>query len=291
MKRIATRVSAVLVLLAGIARMTAAVPTNALPPAPTTITTNHILPAPAAITNAPAAILRGSDTRYFELLVFFATPGKFDDLVQRFRTAVQNFYGKYGIELLGSFVPVENPDGRIYMLLVFPNREELDKRFKALATDTNYVAMRKASDANGRLTARAEFTFLQTVDFCPPIKVEKAAVERVFELRTYKCTTNNLPNLLARFRDHTVGLFGKHSLTQLAYWTPAPDTAGSADTLIYLLAHASKEAAAEHYKEFREDPDWIKAKADSETAAGGTLTITNGVQSVFLKPTDFSPMK
>ena len=87
--------------------------------------------------------------------------------------------------------------------------------------------MRKESDANGRLTAHAEYTFLQTVDFCPPIKVEKADTERVFELRTYKCTTNNLPNLLARFRDHTVGLFAKHSLTQLGYWTPAPETAGS----------------------------------------------------------------
>ena len=42
---------------------------------------------------------------------------------------------------------------------------------------------------------------------------------------------------------------------------------------------------------FREDPDWISAKKDSEDKAGGALTVPDGVKSVFMTPTDYSPTR
>jgi len=62
--------------------------------------------------------------------------------------------------------------------------------------------------------------------------------------------------------------------------------------LVYLIGHASEEAAAESFAAFRQDPAWTKARTESEAKAGGSLTEKeNGVLAEFLKPTDYSPWK
>lgn len=109
---------------------------------------------------------------------------------------------------------------------------------------------------------------------------------RVFELRTYTCYEGKLPDLLARFRDHTMRIFEKHGMTNIAYWVPQ-DAPASQNTLIYIIAHASREAAKKNWDEFRNDPEWQKVQKDSE--ANGK--IVSKVDSVFMAPTDFSPLK
>jgi hypothetical protein len=109
---------------------------------------------------------------------------------------------------------------------------------------------------------------------------------RVFELRTYTCNEGKLPDLLARFRNHTTRIFERHGMTNIAYWVPQ-DSPASQNTLIYVIAHASREAAKKNWDEFRNDPEWQKVQKDSE--ANGK--IVSKVESVFMDPTDFSPMK
>jgi|SRR5580658_3070709 hypothetical protein len=109
---------------------------------------------------------------------------------------------------------------------------------------------------------------------------------RVFELRTYTCYEGKLPDLLARFRDHTMRIFEKHGMTNIAYWVPQ-DSPAHENTLIYIIAHASREAAKQNWKEFASDPEWQKVQKDSE--ANGK--IVSKVESVFMDPTDFSPVK
>jgi hypothetical protein len=109
---------------------------------------------------------------------------------------------------------------------------------------------------------------------------------RVFELRTYTCAEGKLPDLLARFRNHTMRIFEKHGMTNIAYWVPQ-DAPASQNTLIYIIAHSSREAAKKNWDEFRNDPEWQKVQKDSE--ANGK--IVSKLESVFMAPTDFSPMK
>ena len=109
---------------------------------------------------------------------------------------------------------------------------------------------------------------------------------RVFELRTYTAAPGKLDALNKRFRDHTVRLFTKHGMTHVGYWTPA-DAPMSENTLIYVLAHSSREAAKKSWDAFRADPEWIKARDESQK--DGTLTAK--VESVFLNATDYSPVK
>jgi hypothetical protein len=109
---------------------------------------------------------------------------------------------------------------------------------------------------------------------------------RVFELRTYTCNEGKLPDLLARFRNHTTRLFEKHGMTNIAYWVPQ-DSPAHENTLIYVIAHASRDAAKKNWDEFQNDPEWQKVRNDSE--ANGK--IVSKVESVFMDATDFSPMK
>ena len=115
--------------------------------------------------------------------------------------------------------------------------------------------------------------------------------DRVFELRTYTASPGNLANLHARFRDHTVKLFAKHGMSNIAYWSPMKGQKGENDTLIYILAHKSADAAKASFGAFGKDPDWQAARKASEEKAGGSLTTKGGVKSVFLKATDYSPTR
>jgi hypothetical protein len=109
---------------------------------------------------------------------------------------------------------------------------------------------------------------------------------KVFELRTYTAADGKLEPLHSRFREHTLKLFQKHGMTNLYYWKPT-DAPLSGNTLVYVLAHSSREAAKKSWDAFRADPDWIRVKTESE--AKGPLTAK--VESLFLEIADYSPMK
>jgi hypothetical protein len=113
-----------------------------------------------------------------------------------------------------------------------------------------------------------------------------AASSRVFEVRTYTAEPGKLDALHARFRDHTVQIFAKHGMTSVGYFSPS-DEPLSKNTLIYVLAFPSREAAKKSWDEFRSDPEWQKVQKESE--ANGKLVTK--VDSVFTEPTDYSPMK
>ena len=113
-----------------------------------------------------------------------------------------------------------------------------------------------------------------------------AGAERVFELRTYTTPPGQLPALHRRFREHTMELFARHGMTNVGYWTPQ-DSARRENTLVYLLAYPSRQAAQDSWSAFSADPEWQRVRAESE--ANGK--IVEKVESIFLDPTDFSPMK
>jgi hypothetical protein len=108
---------------------------------------------------------------------------------------------------------------------------------------------------------------------------------RVYEMRTYTCYEGKLPDLLKRFREHTIEIFNRHHMESVGYWIPQDER--SKTTLIYILAHPSREAASQNWREFVNDPEWKKVSADSE--ANGK--IVEKVVSVFMDPTDFSKLK
>lgn len=118
------------------------------------------------------------------------------------------------------------------------------------------------------------------------VQGNNAAANRVYELRVYHAAPGKLQDLHARFRNHTLRLFEKHGMRNVVYLSPQEKPA-SEDTLVYLVSHVSRETAKISWEEFRKDPEWIKAKMESEK--NGSLTTK--VESTFFDPTDYSPMK
>ncbi len=109
---------------------------------------------------------------------------------------------------------------------------------------------------------------------------------KVFELRTYTPAPGKMDALLARFRNHTVKLFAKHGMTNVGYWVTVEPVEGE-KRLIYLLAHKSREAAAASWRAFIADPEWNRAREESERE--GRLAVK--VESVYLTATDFSRIR
>ena len=250
-----------------------------------------VLLATLMLTQPFAARSAAKDTRLFEMRTYHAAAGKLDDLHARFRNHTTKLFEKHGMTNIGYWVPVENADNLLIYVLAFPSREARDASFKAFGADPEWQKTAKESEVDGKLVTKVDQLFLTATDFSPEVKPATGAGDRVFELRTYTATPGNLPTLHARFRDYTMALFAKHGMTNLFYWQLAPGQPGVDTTLVYLLAHPSVEAAKVSFDAFRDDPDWIAAKKASEDKGGGSLTVPDGVKSVFMKATDYSPLR
>lgn len=117
-------------------------------------------------------------------------------------------------------------------------------------------------------------------------RASQPASTKVYEMRTYTATEGKLDAVNARFRDHTQRIFARHNMKSVGYWTPLEGpTAGT--TLVYIIEHASREEARKNWAAFSADPEWQKAKAESEV--GGRIVAK--AESVFLVPTEYSPIK
>ena len=107
----------------------------------------------------------------------------------------------------------------------------------------------------------------------------------IYELRVYKCMPGRLPALLNRFANTTLKLWDKHGIKQAGFWTTL--VGESNQELYYLLAWESLTDRDKKWNAFQADPDWIKARAETEKDG----PIVSKVVNSFLQPTSFSAVK
>lgn len=231
------------------------------------------------------------DTRVYELRTYTATPGNLDTLIGRFREHTLRIFEKHGMTNVGYWVPLDEKDGagsKIVYLLSYPDRESAKASWKAFSADPEWKAVQKKTEANGKIVAKVDSVYMTPTDYAKAMKAGPATGQpRVFELRTYTTPEGKLDALDARFRDHTQAIFKRHGMTNLGYFHPLDADKGAGHTLVYFLAHANRDAATASWKAFRDDPEWQKVLAESQKDG----KLTTKVESVFLTPTDFSPLK
>ncbi len=249
-----------------------------------------ILAAAVVLGLAGAAAAAEQDTRVFEMRTYYSPPGRLDDLHARFRDYTLELLEKHGLTSIGYWTPVENTENKLIFVLAFPSREAREAAWKAFVADPAWKEARRITEADGPIVGKVESVLLGATDYSPIVE-PAAEGDRVFELRTYIASAGNLGNLNARFRNHTVKLFEKHGITNVVYWCPLEGQPGAGEKLVYFIAHKSVDAAKASFDTFRADPAWIAARAASEEEAGGSLTAPGGVQSEFLKATDYSPLR
>ena len=164
------------------------------------------------------------------------------------------------------------------------------------------------TEANGKLVDHIDQIFMTEADFSPAVspvvgapapKPGRANVARpaaaraepptarTFEIRTYTAAPGKLPDLLTRFRDHTVTLLDKHGMNNIGYWLTEKVDANGQAQLLYIVAHPTEAGGKQHWGEFSNDDTWKTVKTASER--NGPLT--QKIDAIYLAPTDYSPMK
>jgi pimeloyl-ACP methyl ester carboxylesterase len=236
------------------------------------------LPSPSMVQN---------DSLCYELRVYWTHPSKLNDLMKRFRNHTTKLFEKHGMTNVGYWTPLDNPDGKLYYVLSYPNRAAREVSWKNFMADTTWKRVASESEVNGKIVSKVESVFLKTTDFSP--NNFTSSNNGVWEFRIYTATPNNLVHLLQRFRGFTVNRFAQYGMDNKAYWTTTDAEQGSDKMLYYFLTHPSEEAAKAAFDKFRSDPEWIATRKASEVKGGGSLTVK--VESIFMVATDFSKLK
>jgi hypothetical protein len=256
-----------------------------------------------------------AESPVYELRVYQPKSGMKNDLLSFMEKNVLTLAKENGLEIVAGFVPLDETDDRIVTLVRHKDRESSDAAYEKMQSNPQVQAVFQEAFPSGSPVESLTRVFLTQTDYSPEIAIEEKG-NRVFELRTYIASPNNLDALNARFRNHTMKLFARHGMTNVIYWNIAkgeampakdllmalsPKSQGKADitdplpasgnTLVYFLTHESQDAAKGSFDAFRQDPEWNTVRTESEKKAGGSLTAGNGVKSWFLKPTKFSPVK
>lgn len=234
-------------------------------------------------------VTAAEDDLCYEMRTYYANEGKLDALHSRFRDHTLELFRKHGIRNVGYWVPTDNKENKLVYVIAFPSREKQPEMWKAFLNDADWKAAYRESVSDGRLVGKIDSVFLKATDFSPAIKAVDSDKPRLFELRTYTTREGRLDALKARFRDHTVELFEKHGLKNVAYWTPRDEEKGRDNKLVYMLRHDSEDARSAGFAAFGKDPRWKTARTAS--VADGPILVKKGVKSEMLKPTDYSPMK
>ena len=107
----------------------------------------------------------------------------------------------------------------------------------------------------------------------------------IYEYRVYEAAPGKLPELHARFRDHTLRIFERHGIKNIGYWTSA--IGDYSDRLIYIVAFESVEQRERAWASFSADPEWQRVVEESHR--GGSLTAR--IFNTLLNPTDYSPLR
>lgn len=227
-----------------------------------------------------------SNNRYYELRVYYCMPGRLDALLERFQNHTLKLFEKHGMENVGYWVPTNNEKNALYYVLAFPDRASRDASFKSFVADPEWKKVAAKSEESGKIVESIVSVFMKGADILPVINASVQSPERSFELRTYTCFPGKYPDIANRFKNHTVKLFEKHGMQNIAYFT-SEEPEGTESKLVYLVAHQSETAAAASWAAFRADPEWIKVKEESEKPG----KIVEKVESVYMKPVAFSKIK
>jgi hypothetical protein len=191
------------------------------------------------------------------------------------------------MESVGYWVPTQKPESATTLIYVLKHEsiEASRKSFRAFGADPEWRKAYQDSRSNGSLLSKLpDSVFMEATDYTPDFSNGKNNDDAVFELRIYKTNEGKLPNLDARFRDHTIRIFAKHGMQSVAYWHPANES----DTLIYILKHKSTDAAKKSWPAFGADEEWKKVAKESQL--DGAI-LRERPASTYMKATDFSEIK
>lgn len=221
--------------------------------------------------------------RCYELRTYTAADGELDNLNRRFRKYSRVVFSRYQMDPMGFWIPLDNPDNHFTYILAYEDCADRDPAWEQFQSDSLWKQVEKITTNDGDLVTNVDSRMMRTTDFSPRFGPSARENERVFELRTYTAAPGKRDDLLARFRNHTMELFERHGLENVVYWLPEDRD----DQLVYMLAFPSRFARNEAWREFVMDEEWQKAYEASREDG----PLVKNIESILLRPTDYSPVR
>jgi hypothetical protein len=108
------------------------------------------------------------DSRTFELRTYYAAPGKLEDLHARFRNHTVRLFKKHGMTIIGFWAPTAPAaaaaDTLVYVL-AYPSDQARKVAWEGFSADPEWVAVRDASERNGKIVAKIESVMMKATDY------------------------------------------------------------------------------------------------------------------------------
>jgi NIPSNAP len=214
----------------------------------------------------------------YEARIYTAVPGKLPAVNDRFAKHTMGFFKKHGIGMLGFWTDEIGTSNRLIYILVFDSLADREKKWTAFQADPGWHQVRAETEANGPIVDHVVNTFMRLTPYSPQPQLRS----NLQELRIYDAMPGNLQALHNRFANHTMQLFAKHGIENVAYWT---EDVGTSNRLVYMLGHPDLGAREKGFAAFQADPAWQQARAESEK--NGPLVRVS--RHAILRLTPYSP--
>jgi len=215
----------------------------------------------------------------YEARIYTTVPGRLPALNDRFANHTMGFFKKHGIGMLGFWTDEIGISNRLTYILTFDSMADREAKWSAFQADPGWHEVRAKTEADGQIVAQVHNTLMRLTPYSPQQPRLTSAIQ---ELRIYDTNPGKLPNLHNRFANHTVNLFEKHGIENIAYWV---DDIGVSNRLTYMLGYPDLAAREKGWTAFAADPGWQKARSESEVDGALVRVSTHCI----LRPTPYSP--
>lgn len=215
----------------------------------------------------------------YEMRTYYVMPGKLPVVIERFGKENVRFFTKHGIGMVGFWTEEIGSSNQFIYMLKFDSMADREKRWPAFMADPDWQRVQSEErEREGLTVARGRNAFMALTSYSPEPRIST----NVQEWRVYDAMPGKLGALHDRFANHTTVLFKKHGMEVIGYWT---EDVGLSGRLVYMLGYSSLGEREKCFAAFGADPEWRKARAESEV--DGPLVET--IYSSILRPTAYSP--
>jgi len=214
----------------------------------------------------------------YESRIYTAVPGKLPAVNDRFAKHTIGFFKKHGIGILGFWTDEIGTSNRLTYILTFDSMADRENKWTAFQADPGWHQVRAETEADGTIVDHVVNAFMRLTPYSPQPQMRS----NLHELRIYDAMPGKLQALHDRFANHTIALFKKHGIDNVAYWT---EDIGTSNRLVYMLGHADLGAREKGFSAFQADPAWQQARAEPER--NGPLVRVS--RHAILRLTPYSP--
>ncbi len=193
----------------------------------------------------------------YEARIYKVVPGRLPALNDRFASHTLGFFKKHGIGVVGFWTDEIGTSNQLTYILQFDSMADRETKWGAFQADAGWHQVRAQTEADGPIVAYVRNMFMRLTPYSPAPQVNA----NVHELRIYDAMPGKIQALHDRFANHTIGLFEKHGIHNVAYWV---EDVGTSNRLVYMLGYPGLGEREKSWSAFQADPAWQKARAESE---------------------------